>query len=409
MYRHLLINVDELWLKGKNRPAYFSALGSHIKEVLKAWGFKRYRFRYQNHRFILDFQQDISSDFLNRLSKIPGVYSIVPCQKMPCDFSMLAEAAVGQIEEKAKNTSCCTFKVRCRRVDKKFPHHSMEVAETVGRKILELGDKKSLPLKVNLGNPDVMVDIKILPDRFYLSTEIIYGLGGLPLGMSGHLVTLISGGFDSPVASYMMSRRGCLQTYIFFHSYPFVEEEVLDKVLAIFRVLGNYQRKPLLYSIPFGNLQQKIVEKCHINYRTMFFRYFMLRGASILAKKVGAEALLTGDCLSQVSSQTIANICLLDKSVPLPVFRPLLGFNKSEIMSLARKVGTHDISLLPQNDACALLSPEHPVLVPKRNYWDYFLECNDFEADLSDAINDASIYRLSDSQELEKVGVGIES
>ena len=409
MYRHLLINVDELWLKGKNRPAYFYALGSHLKEIIKAWGFKKYRLKCQNHRFVLNFQQDISQDFLNSLSKVPGVYSIIPCQKMTSDFSALAEAAIGQIETKAKNTSCYTLKVRCRRVDKKFPHSSMKVAERVGAKMIELGEKKSLPLKVNLSNPDVVVDIKILPGRFYLSTEIIYGLGGLPLGMSGHLVTLISGGFDSPVASYMMSRRGCLQTFIFFHSYPFVEEEVLDKVLSIFRVLAHYQRKPLLYSIPFGNLQQKIVEKCHINYRTMFFRYFMLRGACLLAKKVGAEALLTGDCLSQVSSQTIANICLLDKSMPLPIFRPLLGFNKGEIISWARKVGTHDLSLLPQNDACSLLSPEHPILAPREHYWNSFLESNDFEADLFNAVGSASVYRLSDSQKLEKVEKGANS
>ena len=401
MYRHLLINVDELWLKGKNRPAYFSALASHIKEIMDVWGPKEYALKRESQRFIVDFQEDCPEKLLEMLGKVPGIYSLIPCQKVSCDFSVLAETALREIEGKSHNKDCLKFKVCCRRVDKRFPHNSMEVARAVGGKILEQGEN----LKVDLVNPDVVVDIRILPGKAYLSTGVIHGTGGLPLGTSGRLVTLISGGFDSPVASYMMSRRGCLQTFIFFHSYPFVEEEVLDKILSIFGVLAKYQRNPVLYRIPFGNLQQKIVEKCRPAYRTLLFRHYMLRGAGLLGERTGAEALLTGDCLSQVSSQTIGNICLLDKSALFPVFRPLLGFNKSEIISWARKIGTHDISLLPQNDACALLSPKHPVLIPKRDYWDLFVKYDDFERELVDAIDNADIYGIPDGKRIERVGV----
>ena len=401
MHRHLLINVDELWLKGKNRPAYFSALGSHLKEVVDIWGPKEYELKREHHRFVMVFQEPCSPKLLEVLSRIPGIYSLVPCQKTSCDFSILAETAAREMDEKAQNMkNGLKFKVCCRRADKEFPHNSMEIAKIVGGKILELRQN----LKVDVVHPDVVVDIRILPGRAYLGTDTIYGPGGLPLGMSGRLMTLISGGFDSPVASYMMSRRGCLQTFVFFHSYPFVEEEVLDKILNIFCVLSEYQRNPVLYRVPFGNLQQKIVEKCQVAYRTLLFRHYMLRGASLLGKSVGAEALLTGDCLSQVSSQTIGNIGLLDESALLPVFRPLLGFNKSEIISWARKVGTHDISLLPQNDACSLLSPKHPVLAPNRNYWESFLKDNDFEEELADAIGSADIYRMLDGKRIEKVG-----
>ena len=409
MFSHLLINVDELWLKGKNRPAYFSALGSHIKEVIDIWGPKKYTLNCEKHRFVADFQEDFSKELLEMLSKVPGIYSLIPCQKTSCNFSMLTKIALEQIEEKIHNKNCCTFKVRCHRVDKSFPHNSMEIADIIGRKILELSQQKSLSLKVGLSNPDIIIDIKIFLGKAYLSTNIVYGLGGLPLGMSGHLVTLISGGFDSPVASYMMSRRGCLQTFVFFHSYPFVEEEVMDKILAIFRILANYQRNPLLYRVSFGNLQQKIAEKCQAAYRTLLFRYYMLWGASLLGNKIGAEALLTGDCLSQVSSQTIGNICLLDESAFLPIFRPLLGFNKSEIISWARKIGTHDTSLLPQNDACSLLSPKHPILAPKRDYWDSFLKNNNFEDDLFYAIDNADIYKALGGKKVERAGFATRS
>ena len=410
MCQYLLINVDELWLKGKNRPKYFLALGSHIKEAMDTWGLKKYTLKRERHRFIVNYQEGFSKNLLEVLSKIPGIYSLIPCRKTSLNFLDLAWVAIDQMEEKIQNKDYCTFKVHCHRVDKKFPYNSMEAAEAVGGKILELGQKKSWLLKVELNNPDIVVDIKIFPGKAYLSTDIFYGTGGLPLGMSGNLVTLISGGFDSPVASYMMSRRGCLQTFVFFHSYPFVEEEVLDKILAIFHVLAKYQRNPLLYRIPFGKLQQKIAQKCRPAYRTLFFRYYMLWGASLLGEKIGAEALLTGDCLSQVSSQTIGNICFLDKSTFLPIFRPLLGFNKSEIISWAKKVGTHDISLRPQNDACSLLSPKHPVLEPDRDYWDSFHKHNNLKEDLFCAVGNADIYRAFDGgQKVERVDFAIKS
>ena len=406
MYRYLLINVDELWLKGRNRPAYFSALDAHIREVLDDKFLKKYKLKCEKHRFVITFREGFSKDLLGNLSKIPGIYSLIPCLKTYCEISAITETAINHLGSWLQQDGVArTFKVSCRRIDKNFPCKSMEIVKIVGQSILEWSQKKSISLKVSLNRPEFVVDIKIFSDKVYLSTEIVYGVGGLPLGMSGHLMTLISGGFDSPVASYMMSRRGCQQTFVFFHSYPFVEEEVLDKILAIVRVLAKYQRNPILYRIPFGGLQQKIVEKCQPAYRTLFFRYYMLWGASLLGEKMGAEAILTGDSLSQVSSQTIGNICLLDKSPFLPVFRPLLGFNKSEIISWARKVGTHDISLLPQNDACSLLAPEHPVLEPKRDYWDSFLKYHDFKEDLFYAIENADIYREFDGKKIKQAGL----
>ena len=402
MYHHLLVNVDELWLKGKNRPAYFSALNSHLREVLSEQLPKEHRLKREKHRFVVEFPNGFSTNLLEVLNKIPGIYSLIPCRKISCDLSTMIETAIEQMQEKVKDKMGHTFRVSCRRIDKRFPYKSMEIAEIIGRKILEWSKKESLPLKVNLNNPDTIVDIKIFSNKAYLSTDIVHGVGGLPLGTSGNLVTLISGGFDSPVASCMMSRRGCLQTFVFFHSYPFVEEEVLDKILAIVRILAKYQRNPILYRVPFGNLQQKIAQKCEPSYRTLLFRHYMLWGASLLGEKIGAEALLTGDCLSQVSSQTIGNICLLDKSSFLPVFRPLLGFNKNEIIAWSKRVGTHDISLLPQKDACSLLSPEHPVLIPKQDYWDHFLKYNDFKDELFHAIENADIYRAFDGKKVER-------
>jgi tRNA uracil 4-sulfurtransferase len=213
-------------------------------------------------------------------------------------------------------------------------------------------------------------------------------------------VTLLSGGFDSPVASYLMSKRGCKQTFAFFYAYPFVGEEVKEKIISIAKVLGKYQRGSKLHIIPFGDIQNLISKKCHEEYRTILFRKYMMDCSYLLADKVKADALLTGDALGQVSSQTIGNIQAIEYFAKKPIFRPLVGFNKIEIINLAREVGTHDISIIPHDDACSLFAPKSPIIRPDMEYFKKFEKDDEVDAEVEKAVANAEIIKISLTGEL---------
>ncbi len=224
--------------------------------------------------------------------------------------------------------------------------------------------------------------------------ETLPGIGGIPVATSGHVVSLISGGFDSPVASYLMSKRGCQLTLVFCHAYPFVSHAVLDKIKRLAASLGRYQQGLDLYILPFGSLQEAIAKACKEEYRTLLFRHYMIKAADQLAHRVKADALCMGDALSQVSSQTMRNIAVLDRSTVRPILRPLIGFNKVEVIALAKKIGTHDISVIPQEDACSLLAPRHPITKPYFPYWTYFTETYHFEDEINQALDDAEVIAI---------------
>jgi len=269
--------------------------------------------------------------------------------------------------------------------------NSMEVSRYIGA----LVNNEFTHLGVDVKNPELVIEIRILENNIYLSTRKILGVGGLPVGTSGHLVSLISGGFDSPAASYLMFKRGCSQTFVFFYAYPFVGDEVKDKLLEIMGVLGRYQRYTRFYIVPFGELQDMISKQCKEDYRTLLFRKAMLQCAELLAHRVKAGALLTGDALGQVSSQTIGNISILDNAVSLPIFRPLVGYNKIEIIELAKKIGTHDISVIPHDDACSMFAPKHPVIRPNVSYVERFDREFPLEDHVKKCLDEAEVYDIS--------------
>jgi thiamine biosynthesis protein ThiI len=197
-----------------------------------------------------------------------------------------------------------------------------------------------------------------------------------------------------------MFKRGCRQTFIFFYAYPFVGGEVKDKVVKLVQILGRYQRNSRLYIVPFGDIQNLISKNCHEDYRTLLFRKAMLQCSTLLARKLKAGALLTGDALGQVSSQTIGNISVLDKVSALPIFRPLLGYNKIEIIDLAKRIGTHDISMIPHDDACSLFAPKHPVIRPSHSYLGKFDHQVQLEEPLNKCLQEAEVVEISMTGEL---------
>lgn len=398
----LLINVDELWLKGGNRPRYMKLLKTHLKDLFRALDVTT-QFENTNQRFLINLDSEVTDDLLDALKKIPGIYSIMPSSLMEKDpdLSAIWEAVDKEVESwgDAPKDSKQTFKVEGHRTDKQFPINSMEIERRVGAYILKKYDYK---LKVDVHRPQRRIDIKVLRDHIAVSSKKIIGLGGLPWGTGGHLITMLSGGFDSPVASYLMGKRGCKQSYIFFYAYPFVGEAVAEKIKQLSSILGAFQAHSKLYIVPFGEVQKKVAGICEEKYRTVLFRKMMVETSNILARRVKGGAILTGDALGQVSSQTIGNITLLDASSELPIFRPLLGYNKREIIKLSEEIGTHDTSVMPHDDACSLFAPKNPIIRPDKRYWQRFERENDFTEILTEALDQAEVYAINVCGELSK-------
>jgi thiamine biosynthesis protein ThiI len=394
MYHTLVINVDELFLKGKNRPMYYRALRGHIRELLEAYHREPFTCVNEEQRIVARSESPFSEETIQSFLNVPGVHSIVPARRIPVDFQQIFPTIKEELQRLEGLPP--TFKVVTRRSFKGFPMNSMEVCKEIGTLVL-----KEFPrLAVDVKNPGLVIEIRILANNIYVSTRKLLGVGGLPVGTSGHLVALLSGGFDSPVASFLMFKRGCRQTFIFFYAYPFVGGEVKDKVVKLVQILGRYQRNSRLYIVPFGDIQNLISKNCHEDYRTLLFRKAMLQCSTLLARKLKAGALLTGDALGQVSSQTIGNISVLDKVSALPIFRPLLGYNKIEIIDLAKRIGTHDISMIPHDDACSLFAPKHPVIRPSHSYLGKFDHQVQLEEPLNKCLQEAEVVEISMTGEL---------
>ena len=397
MGESIVVNVDELWLRGKNRSLYFKALIKHVRETLWHYHGKDFSCKKEGNRILVTTKSSFKNDIYLALKRVPGIHSFFFAKVLPVEYDCIYPAVkelVSSLQEMPNN-----FKVKTVRSFKRFPKNSQEVSREVGERVLS--DFPSL--KAKMKNPELSIQINITEENIFVSVEKYFGMGGQPYGTTGHLITLLSGGFDSPVASYLMSKRGCSQTFIFFYSYPFVSEDVKDKILDLSSLLGRFQRETKLYVVPFGDMQKKISKSCRDEYRTLLFRKHMIECAELLAKKLNAEALCTGDSLAQVSSQTMGNISLIDSSSKLSIFRPLLGFNKSETISIANKIDTYSISERPHDDACSLFAPKHPIIKPDKKYWEDYEESVDYTEELESCLSNAEVYNISICGEVEKV------
>lgn len=393
-YKAIMLNVDELWLKGRNRSYYYRKLKEHIDRLVSSYTKNIFTVRNEEQRLLLESKESFPDALLDRLMLLPGISTMIPCYRVKSDIETIFESLVSQVE--TLGTTPTTFKVITRRTNKKFPMSSYEISALLGEKLLD----RFSHLKVDVHRPQLILDVKILPSDTYTSCKKIVGIGGLPVETSGFAVTLLSGGFDSPVASYLMSKRGCRQIFTFFHAYPYVGDEVLEKIKQLASVLARYQKGTELYIVPFGEIQTKIAQNCQEDYRTLLFRHYMLQCADLLAKKLGAKALITGDSLGQVSSQTMENISILDKNCDSLIFRPLIGLNKSEILSISKLIDTHDISVVPHDDACSLFSPKHPIIRADKFYFKQFLSSIDLTEDLQKAVEEAKKMKFSVSGDL---------
>lgn len=355
---YIVCHYGEIALKGGNRKFFEEKLVSNIKTALQNQTPKSFEFiKRISGRILINLSQN------GQLSDVNGQMSAVLKNTFGIinfSFAVKAEQNIKSIQEIAlellKNKKFKTFRIFAKRAEKKFPLNSQQINEKIGAFIV-----KKLGKKVDLENPDITVFIEIVEKTAFLYLEKIKGSGGLPAGSSGKGIVLLSGGIDSPVASYFAMKRGVETIYLHFHSYPFTSKNSIEKVKQLVAILNKFQQKSKLILIPFAEIQQKIVSaKIDEKLRVVLYRRFMMRIAEIIAEKESASVLITGESIGQVASQTLENIKAIEEAVKIPVLRPLAGFDKEEIINISRNIGAYEASILPCDDTCSLFAPLHP-------------------------------------------------
>ena len=352
----ILIRYGEIFLKGNNRGYFESALAKNIRTALENFTFKFVR--AQNRFLIEDYDEAYETDIIDKLTKIFGIHSVSVAVKVKSTEEELEKAAVLMMKDKSG-----TFRVTVNRADKKIQKSSMELAAQLGGAVLE--SNPNLTVNLHVFDTDLYVDIRE-NGLSYLFTDKIMGAGGMPVGTAGAGMVLLSGGIDSPVAAYMMAKRGLKLHAIHFHSAPYTSEMAKQKVVDLAGIVKNYSGPIVLHVIPFTDVQLKIHEKCPAELMITIMRRFMMRIAERIAKANSCGALITGESLGQVASQTMESITVTNGVIEdLPVFRPLIGMDKTEIMDIARNIDTYDTSILPYEDCCTVFLPKNPVIRPK--------------------------------------------
>lgn len=352
----ILIRYGEIFLKGNNRGYFESALAKNIRTALENFTFKFVR--AQNRFLIEDYDEAYETDIIDKLTKIFGIHSVSVAVKVKSTEEELEKAAVLMMKDKSG-----TFRVTVNRADKRIQKSSMELAARLGGAVLE--SNPNLTVNLHVFDTDLYVDIRE-NGLSYLFTDKIMGAGGMPVGTAGAGMVLLSGGIDSPVAAYMMAKRGLKLHAIHFHSAPYTSEMAKQKVVDLAGIVKNYSGPIVLHVIPFTDVQLKIHEKCPAELMITIMRRFMMRIAERIAKANSCGALITGESLGQVASQTMESITVTNGVIEdLPVFRPLIGMDKTEIMDIARNIDTYDTSILPYEDCCTVFLPKNPVIRPK--------------------------------------------
>ena len=355
-----IVRCGEVALKGMNKPYFERMLAERIKKLLKRFdGISVVR-----HEGLIFVRADGSLDqqeIIKQISKVFGVASISPAVECESTMEAIGDAAVeymlGEIEERGIKT----FKVEAKRADKNFPVKSPEIGRKIGAAVL----KGCKVLKVDVHDPDCRLFVDVRHDKTYIYRDKIAGFGGLPLGTNGKGMTLLSGGIDSPVATWMMAKRGMLIEAVHFHSYPYTSERAREKVEELASLVATYCGRFQMHVINLLPIQEQIVKNCPEDETTIHVRRFMMRIAERLAGQNDCGMLITGENLGQVASQTAEALVVTDSSVSMPVMRPLIGLDKVDIMDMAKEIGTYAKSIEPYEDCCTVFLPKHPVTKPK--------------------------------------------
>ncbi len=358
----ILLKLGEIALKGLNRGVFEELLIKNTKQRLSDIGvFKVWR--AQSTIYVRPETAGIDMDeVLERLKTVFGVSALSKAGVVAKDIEEIKKASVAYFEDILPHVR--TFKVEAKRSDKTFPLLSPQICALVGETLLDAYQN----LKVDVNHPDVIINIEIRETAAYMHPDKVQGAGGIPVGASGRAALLISGGIDSPVAGYMMSKRGLSLTAVHFVSPPYTSERARLKVEDLLKKMAAYCGRIRFIVVPFTEIQERIKDDCPEDLFTIIMRRFMMRIAEHFAAEDGCEALITGESLGQVASQTIAAIACTDEVCTMPVFRPLIGMDKEEIVTIARKIDTFETSILPFEDCCTVFTPRHPRTRPRAQY-----------------------------------------
>jgi thiamine biosynthesis protein ThiI len=342
--------ASEISLKGLNKKYFEDLLVTNIRKSIG----NGYKIQKESGRMYID---SYSEELADKVRKVFGVTGVAEAEITEKDMDKIGETAINQMKQ-LKGVK--TFKVESRRGDKKFPLQSLEISREIGSMIL----KNVEGLTVDVRNPEVVVNIEIR-DKAYIFTKLLKGVAGMPYGSAGKGVLLLSGGIDSPVAGYMMAKRGLELVCVYYHSHPYTSERAKDKVVELARKLSVYTGSIKLYVAPFTEIQMQIIEKCKENELTIIMRRYMMQVAEQVAKLENALALVTGESLGQVASQTLESMHVTNSDLELPVYRPVVGMDKIDITDIARQIDTFETSILPFEDCCTIFVPKHPKTKPR--------------------------------------------
>lgn len=388
MDRIILVRYTEIHLKGLNRPFFEKKLIANMKSSLKGIPCKIYH--EQGRIYVHSVPDDSFDEAIDRLRRVFGIHSLSPAYVVDKDWDNVVNTCYELMEKEIERSGKTSFKVFARRSDKHYFMNSDAINREMGGLMLE----RFPCLHVDIHNPEIKLCIEIR-DSAYVYCEEIPCANGMPIGSAGKATLLISGGIDSPVAGYMMAKRGLILSAVHFYSYPYTSERARDKVVELAGLLSKYAGPIRLFLVPFTDIQMKIYDECPEKETTVIMRRLMMKIAERIAVSEESRALITGEALGQVASQTLESLCVTNDAVSMPVFRPLIGFDKDEIMELARKIGTYETSILPYEDCCTVFVPKHPVTKPDLETLRASEAAVDFSELIEKAIADTELMTVS--------------
>jgi tRNA uracil 4-sulfurtransferase len=383
IYDQILVRYGEISTKGRNRKAFTKKLRENILVMLK--DFPNIKISATRDRLHIYLHGENGEGVLNKLSKVFGIQSYSPVVKTAKDIEEIKEAALNLMEK--SHQEGMTFKVSARRADKTFELDTNEINYAVGSHVL----RSIEGLKVDVKKPDVKLNIEIRKEGAYLSSEIYQGAGGMPAGASGKAMLMLSGGLDSPVAGYLIMKRGVEVEAVHFHSPPFTSERAKQKVIDLAKSLSVFSGRIKLHIVPFTEVQQAVHNQVPENYTMTSTRRMMLRITEKLREKHDGLGIATGESLGQVASQTLESMLAINEVTSTPVLRPLIAVDKLEIIDIAKEIGTHDISILPYEDCCTIFTPPAPKTKPKKEKIQYYESFVDFDTLIDTAVTETEL------------------
>ena len=395
LYDRILVKYGELTIKGKNKMSFIHHINRTIKEKCKK--FPKLEFISKYERFYIILNGEDHELVIERLNTIFGLHSYSLAAKCKSNLDDIKNFALKVINEEIKEKT--TFKVETKRADKSFPLTSIETSKEVASFVL----KNNQFLVVDVKKPQVTLNVEIREEGTYIPTREIFGLGGLPVGMDGKGLLMLSGGIDSPVAGYLVQKRGVSIDAIHFSSPPYTSIKSKQKVLELAEKLSHYQHndKITVYNIPFTKLQKAIYENCPLSYNITIMRRMMYRISELVALKYKAHILVNGESIGQVASQTLQSMYAINQVTNMPIIRPLATMDKLEIIDISRKINTYNISILPYEDCCTIFVPKNPVIKPEISKCLEYEASFDYKPLIEECVNNLEIITIEAGEIIE--------